>query len=278
VSDPLSEAACWNGFWLLVTSGELPAAQFTDMACRRLQAGGLPGVGIETLLNRAVEATDAWAPPRQRAGLREQIAGAAQTAAGDPRRRAIGFAAARRPVVSSPRSAHGCPARTCGRARHRRRVASADLFTPAARGLARGEGIDALPRLDPVTGEANRATCLAMQPDLAAKETAWAMALSPGEPARIARACATGIWVPGQDELMTGYRDRYFTEALPALVPRKLSWAKSRLGILLFPVTLVSEAAIEAANAAKPPDNVLRLAVAEQATIMRRRIAAHERH
>ena len=81
--DPLSEAVCWNGFWLLVTSGELPAAQFTDMVCRRLQAGGLPEVGIETLLARAVEAADAWAPPRQRAGLREQIAAATRTAAGN---------------------------------------------------------------------------------------------------------------------------------------------------------------------------------------------------
>jgi len=144
---------------------------------------------------------------------------------------------------------------------------------PAARGLARREDIDALPRLDPVTGEVNRATCLAMHPDLAAKEAAWAVALSPGEPARIAQASAAGIWVPGQEELMAGYRDRYFTEALPALVTRE-QWSKSRLSRLLFPVTLVSEATIEAANAAEPSDNVLRVAVAEQATIMRRRFAA----
>src|SRR6185437_11676957 len=62
------------------------------------------------------------------------------------------------------------------------------LFTLAGRGLARAEDIDALPRLDPVTGEVNRATCQAMQPDLAAKEAAWATAISPGEPTRIAQA------------------------------------------------------------------------------------------
>ena len=72
---------------------------------------------------------------------------------------------------------------------------------------------------------------------------------------------------------MTGYRDRYFTEVLPALVTRKQR-TKSRLRRQLFPVTLVSDATIEAANATKPSDNVLRLAVAEQATIMRRRLAA----
>jgi aminopeptidase N len=278
VGDPLSEAVCWNGFWLLVTSGELPAAQFTDMVCRRLQTDGLPEVGVETLLSRAVEAADAWAPPRQRAGLREQIAAATRTAAGDARKLLTGFAASAQAddqlaVIGAWLAGQDLPAGLALDAELRTRI----LFTLAARGLARGQDIDALPRLDPVTGEVNRATCLAMQPDLAAKEAAWTAALSPGEPARIAQACAAGIWVPGQEELMTGYRDRYFTEALPALAARKQQ-PKARLSRLLFPATLVSEAAIEAANAAQLPDNVLRLAVAEKASIMRRRLAAHQRH
>jgi hypothetical protein len=275
LGDPLSEAVCWNGFWLLVTGGELPAAQFTDMVCRRLQAGGLPAVGVETLLSRAVEAADGWAPPRQRAGLREQIADATRTAAGDARKLALGFAAS----AQTDDQLAGLGAWLAGKdlpdglaidAELRARI----LFTLAARGLARADDIDALPRLDPVTGEVNRATCLAMQPDPAAKEAAWAMAISSAELTRMAQAAAAGIWVPGQEELMAGYRDRYFTEALPALVTRKVSWSRSRLGTLLFPVTLVSEATIEAANAAEPSDNVLRLTVADQGTIMRRRLAA----
>lgn len=279
VGDPLSEAVCWNGFWLLVTSGELPAARFTDMACRRLQAGGLPEMGVETLLSHAVEAADAWAPPRQRGGLREKIADATRTAAVGARKLAIGFAASAQTdgqlaALGAWLAGKDLPDGLALDAELRARI----LFTLAARGLARAEDIDALPQLDPVTGAANHATCVAMQPDLAAKEAAWAVALSPGEPIRIALASAAGVWVPGQEELMAGYRDRYFTEALPALAARKLSWAKSRLGALLFPVTLVSEATIETANAAEPPDNVLRLAVADQATIMRRRLAAHQRH
>ena len=278
VGDPLSEAVCWNGFWLLVTSGELPAAQFTDMVCRRLQAGGLPEVGIETLLSRAVEAADAWAPPRQRAGLREQVAAATRTAAGNARKLLIGFAASAQTddqlaVIGAWLAGRDLTDGLALDAELRARI----LFTLAARGLARREDLDALPRLDPVTGEVNRATCLAMQPDLAAKEAAWTVALSPGEPARIAQACAAGIWVPGQEELMAGYGGRYFTEALPALAARKQR-PKARLSRLLFPATLVSEAAIEAANAAEPPDKALRLAVAEQVTIMRRRLAAHQRH
>lgn len=277
VGDPLSEAVCWNGFWLLVTSGELPAAQFTDMVCRRLQAGGLPEVGIETLLARAVEAADTWAPPRQRAGLREQIADATRTGAGDARKLAIGFAASAQTdeqlaALGAWLAGKNLPGGRGIDAELRARI----LFTLAARGLARREDIDALPQFDPVTGEVNRATCLAMRPDLAAKEAAWAVPLSSGEPARIALACAAGIWVPGQEELMVGYRDRYFTEVLPTLVTRRTAWSKSRLSSLLFPVTLISEATIEAADAAEPPDHLLQLAVAEQTTIMRRRLAAHQ--
>jgi aminopeptidase N len=276
VGDPLSEAVCWNGFWLLVTSGELPAAQFTDMVCRRLRAGGLPEVGVETLLSRAIEAADAWAPPGQRAGLREQIAEATRAGAADARKLAIGFAASAQSddqlaALGAWLAGQDLPDGLAMDAELRARI----LFTLAARGLARGEDIDALPRLDPVTGEVNRATCLAMQPDLAPKEAAWAAAISSGEPARIAQACATGIWVPGQEELMADYRDRYFTEVLPALTTR-IPWSKSRLSRLLFPATLVSEATIEVANAAEPSDKVLRLAVAEQATIMRRRLTARQ--
>ena len=274
VGDPLSEAVCWNGFWLLVTSGDLPASQFTDMACRRLQTSGLPEVGAETLLSRAVEAADAWAPPRQRAGLREQIADATQTAAGNARTLAMGFAASAQTddqltALGAWLSGKDLPDGLTIDAELRAQI----LFTLAARGLAPGGDIDALPRLDPVTGEVNRATCLALQPDPAAKDAAWGVALSTAWPVRITQACAAGIWVPGQEELMTGYRDRYFTEALPALVSRKPR-PKSRLSRLLFPVTLVSEATVEASNAAAPSDNILRLAVAEQVTIMRRRLAA----
>ncbi len=274
VGDPLSEAVCWNGFWLLVTTGELPAARFVDLACRRLQASGLPGIGIETLLSRAVEAADAWAPLRQRAGLREHIGDATWTAAGDALKLAIGFAATAQTDNQLARlgawlAGSDLPEGLVINAELRTQI----LFTLAARGRARQEDIDALPRLDLVTGAVNRATCLARQPDLAAKEAAWTAALSPAEPFRIAEASASGIWVPGQEELMAGYRDRYFTEALPVLAARR-SRTRSRLGRALFPAPLISEETIEAANAAMPADDVLRLAVADQVTIMRRRLIA----
>ena len=99
-----------------------------------------------------------------------QIADATRTAAGDARKLAIGFAASAQ--ADDQLAALGAwlgkdmPDGLAIDAELRARI----LFTLAARGLARREDADALPRLDPVTGEVNRETCLAMQPDLAAKE------------------------------------------------------------------------------------------------------------
>jgi len=115
-----------------------------------------------------------------------------------------------------------------------------------------------------------------MRPDLAAKEAAWTVPLSFGKPLRMALARAAGLWGPGQEELMASYRDRYFTEVLPALVTGRPAWSKSHLSSLLFPVTLISGATIKAAEAVKPPDNLLRLALAEQTTIMRRGLGARQ--
>lgn len=122
------------------------------------------------------------------------------------------------------------------------------LWALTARGEARDADIDALPALDPVPGEVNRAMGTAMRPTAEAKEAGWAAALSPGTPARIAEAYATGLWTPGREELMAGYRDRYFADALPRLAGRSRRMAQ-RLSRLLFPSILVSEETIEVSAA-----------------------------
>jgi aminopeptidase N len=268
VGDPLTEAVGWNAGWDMVTSAELPAVTFADMACRRLRAGDLAEAAAETLTSRALACAEVWAPAALRARLREEIADACnyaeQTVVLPPVRHALasGFAQA----------AHSQAQLDLLRSRLRGDL-DADLrakatFTLAARGLATDEDLDALAALDPVNGERDRATARARRPDPAAKETAWQAALSGGW--RLAQAHATGLWVPGQEELMAGYRDRYFAEVLPALA--RSGWQRRHrrlLTRLLFPVTLISSATIEAC--APFEDDVT---VAEQAAIMRQVLAA----
>jgi len=268
VGDPLTEVVCWNAAWDMVTSAELPAVAFVDMACRRIRADELSVAAAETLTARAIACADTWAPAGLRARLREEIAAACsyaeQSVVLPPVRRALagGFAAA----AQSQEQLDMLRSRL-------RAGLDADLrakvtFALAARGLASDEDLDALVRLDPANGGLNRATASAMRPDPAAKQAAWQAALSAGW--QVARAHACGIWVAGQEELMTGYRDRYFAEALPALA--RSGERARRLARLLFPATLISPATIEACAGFE--DDIV---VAEQAAIMRQVLASRRR-
>jgi len=262
VGDPLTEAACWNAAWHMVLSAELPPADYAALAARRIAdavaGGALPSSSVEALLGRALTCADRYIRGLARTGVRELIADSALRSA----RRPAATAALRRVLVAGfAGSAETVPQLSEVRALvagsvGARGVAgvagpddgSADLTLRAAliralarRGLASQADLDSLTVVDPVTGEALRATCAASAPDATAKEAAWGAALDRGASQRMARAHAEGIWVPGQEELLSGYRDRYFTEALPALNARDASdprgdRAARRLAGLLFPV------------------------------------------
>jgi aminopeptidase N len=339
VGDPLTEAVCWTAAWQLVIAAELAAADFADLVIRRLagpaltgppSAGppipGLPLAGVETLLERAVECADVYAPPADRAAIRERVAGtvlelternpgsvargpAPQPRAPVPRRAAgarddsgnhtgtsgqrehpgnsaagprqqalaAGFAASAHSasqldLLRSWLSGDLLPDGLSLTADLRARV----LFTLSARGLADDGNLDALAAADPVAGEQHRATCRAMRPDPAGKEAAWQAALADDQDLRMAEAHARGLWVAGQEDLMAGYRDRYFTEALPALADREPRTTR-RLARLLYPATLVSPATVAATDAAlqaRHPGGQLRVIVQEQQAILRSALAA----
>jgi aminopeptidase N len=75
--DSLSEAVCWTTAWHMVTTAELPAADFVELLIRRLRLDPpLPVAGLEMLATRAVTAADVWAPATRRAALRELLASA----------------------------------------------------------------------------------------------------------------------------------------------------------------------------------------------------------
>ena len=122
----------------------------------------------------------------------------------------------------------------------------------AIRGQAGPTDLGALTQADPVAGRPLRITCEAAQPDPAAKEAAWLAALDERAPQWLARANAEGIWIAGQESLLTRFRERYFTEALPALSARDAQGERlaRRLADVLFPVTLDEETTIRAVQAA----------------------------
>jgi aminopeptidase N len=288
VGDSLTEAVCWNAAWRMVTSGGLAGGDFAGLVIRRLGGGvPLPVPGLEVLLERAVTAADRYAPDTERAGLRASVAAASLAgvssaeAAGDanrPRQRALaaGFAASASSdeqlgLVRSWLSGE-TPAGLVLDGDLRGRL----LRTLAARDLATEEDLDALAAADPVSGEQNRVSCRARRPDAAAKAAAWDLALAEGQDRRVADAAAGGIWVPGQEEVLAGFRDRFFAEAVPALDGRAVRTLR-RLARALYPATLAEPATLAATEAALERGGLsegMRLVLQEQEAILRAVLAA----
>jgi aminopeptidase N len=284
VGDPLTEAVCWNAAWHMVTCGDLAAADFVGLIIRRV--GGLPLAATKALLERAVDSADVYAPPRARARIRERLADvtcqlAGQAAAGSPHQQALaaGFAAS----AHSHRQLDMLRSWLAGDLLPDGLTLTADLrgsilFTLSARGLATDDELDTLVARDPVRGQQNHATCSAMRPEPAAKQTAWNLALATDQSLRMAQAHARGLWVPGQEDIMAGYRDRYFAQALPALASREPHVTRS-LARLLYPATLISAdtvAATEAGLKASEFSRSLQVIVLEQEAILRSALTARQ--
>jgi aminopeptidase N len=287
VGDPLTEAVLWNAAWDMTKAAELTAAEFTGLVARRIAAEA-PPAGLQALLDQAVTAADFYAPPAQRAGLRERLAAACLDGAGLDGAGLDGAGLTARGLAAAGPDGDGL-ARPGGRAQ---RVLAGGFAAAAqtddqlarlrawlggtahpdgtglpeglelnlelrgrilaalsAHGLATDADLDAYVADDPVGGERQRATCRARRPDPAAKEAAWAATLAPGQPIHLARAHAEGVWVPGQENLMAPFRTRFFTEVLPALGQHQPRIA-GRLAGLLYPVTLAEQDTIAATDAA----------------------------
>jgi len=286
LDDPLTEAVCWNAAWDMTTAAEMGVAEFTDLVARRI-AGGRPPAGVAELVRHVVTGADYYAEPARRPALRERVAAAALAGA---RRARPGRRAQRVLAVAFAATAQGEGQFSLLRAwldgtslpdgvQSDLELRGQALATLSPHGLAGDEDLDAFAAVDPVGGEAQRATCRALRPDPAAKEAAWAAALTPGQSGRMALAHARGVWVPGQEAILAPYRDRYFAEALPALAGREVS-AGGRLARMLYPAILADAATIGATEAAAGRGDLgepLRLMLLEQRAILLQVLAARAR-
>jgi aminopeptidase N len=150
------------------------------------------------------------------------------------------------------------------------------LATLAAQNLADDGDLAGYAATDPVSGDAIVAGCAARRPIRAAKEAAWAAALDVSRPARLARATAESFWIPGQDELTSDFRGRYFAEALPLIRARDARTAQ-RLARALFPATLADQTTLAAASdaiAAASPADPVRAVLIEQREMLQRAMRA----
>jgi aminopeptidase N len=256
VSDPLAESVCWNAAWQMVQDAELEAAEFAAIVARRMTARTLV-IGLDQLLDRAVHAVDFYASPDARAAGRRQLAAAALTAAelgvaGSREQRILAKAfatcadsPAQRDLLGFWRDGRSLPTGLAVDLELRAKI----LAALAAHDQVTDNDLAAYAAADPVAGDTITALCGARRPTKAAKEGAWAALLAPDQSPRLALAYAQGFWVPGQEELVEVYRDRYFAEALPALRRHDLR-SVQRIASALYPSTLADKATLAATDAA----------------------------
>jgi aminopeptidase N len=283
LGDPVAEAVCWNAAFDMVQTADLDAAEFAAIVARRMTAGAAV-VSLETLVERAVMAADFFAPAEARAAARRQLAAAALTAAElaapgsrDQHLLAAAFATsadspAQRDLLRFWLADRSLPTGLVVNLDLRARI----LATLAAHGEASDQELTAYAAQDPVAGELVRATCRARHPSPAAKQAAWAAALTADLPPGLALAHARGIWVPGQEDLLAGFRDRYFSEALPGLRHHD-NRTSQRLAAALFPATLVDKATLAATDAELdrlPPTDALAAVLSHQRALVCRAMAA----
>jgi aminopeptidase N len=282
VGDALTETMCWNSAWHMVRHAQLGAASFCKLVARRLSRPQ-PIIGLPHLLERAMVAANWYADPVQRADLLAEVAAATLAAAEqqapgsrEQRLRVVGFASAaansaQLDLLGTWLKGAALPDGVVLDLELRAKI----LPNLAARGLVADSDLSAYAADDPVAGKTLRATWAAHQPSLEAKEQAWAAALASPR-ADMARAHAAGFWVPGQEQLVGQFRERYFSQALPAirnLEPR----TAQRLARALYPATLADDVTLSAttreldqANPADPTYDIL----LEQRSIMQQVIAA----
>jgi aminopeptidase N len=285
LGDPLAEAVCWTAAWEMVQFAQLEAAEFAAIVARRMITGQLP-VAFEELLARAVTGADFYSAAEQRAAARQQLAAAALSGAecaepGGREQRTLARAFAicadsdaqldlLRLWLAGRVQPTGLHTDLELRARMLASLAAHDRVTDADLAYAAD---------DPVSGDVQLATLRARQPAIAAKKAAWAAALTPAVPPRLARAHAEGVWVAGQEALMADFRGRYFAEALPAMRQRDARTAQ-RLARLLYPATLADSETLSATDAALADgslDDHVRAILLEQRTLLSRMITARSR-
>jgi aminopeptidase N len=286
VGDPVAESVCWTSAWDMVRAAEFDAAEFAALVARRITSGR-PIIGFEQLIGQALTGADYYAAPAGRSAARQQLAAAAlaaaeraQPASRDQRILARGYAmcadsSAQLDLLRFWLRSRSLPPGLKVDLELRARI----LSTLAARDLASDDDLAAFAADDPVAGDIRTVTWQAMRPERAAKEAAWAAALKPGQSPRRALAHAQGFWVPGQERLLGEFRERYFTQALPAVGQHDARTAL-RLARALYPATLADDATLAATDAAAATMDAadpVRTVLAEQRTVLQREMTARAR-
>ncbi len=253
IDDSLARALCWGATWDMTRDAEMRARDFVELALEGI-ANETDLTAVSSVLRQGQTAVQLYSDPDRRnelanrweSGLQALIDEAEE---GSDHQLALlrAYAAAARSDLALGRLAGLLD----GSAALHGLTVDADLRWTLVSALARtgrlGDAeIDAeLARDDTISGREQAAAARAMQPTAAAKERAWHDAVVRDDvPNETARNIAMAFQVPGQDEVLEPYVDKYLEQATTWWEDKGTQRASAGLGFL-FPRVLVRRDVLE---------------------------------
>jgi aminopeptidase N len=262
VHDPLARAICWGATWDMTRDAELPARRFVDLVARHATAETEIGL-LQTLLRQAEAAIDVYGDPSRRTELRALLAAQARQAAeaaepgGDAQ---LIWVRAYASTADAPADLAFLRGLLDGTDELPGLAVDTDLrwhllTALAESGAADADAIAAEQRRDPTDiGTRRGATALAARPLAEAKQEAWTALLEDRDlPLAMVRALMSGLYRPGQDELLGSYVDRYPDAAARVWAERDVDVALEMIEGM-YPSTIVGQAVVDAADRALAGD------------------------
>jgi len=257
LSDPLSQALCWQAAWDMTRDGELAARRWVALVI--CHAGLQSDVGVLTqLLAQTAAAIDRYGDPANRATARRQVADRAQSELeaaepGSDRQliwaRAFASAADTGEQLAVVRRLLDGSAEVAGLA------VDTDLrwyllTVLAAAGEATDDDVAEELRRDPTDmGRRKAASVRAAMPTAAAKAQTWTTLTERPPPLATMRALVAGFWQRGQLELLRPYAERYL-EVLPGAWSQRDAEEALLLTDGLYPGIFVEQATLAVADRA----------------------------
>ncbi|CAN5878338.1 aminopeptidase N [soil metagenome] len=258
LSDPLSQALCWQAAWDMTRDGELAARRWVALVVRH--AAQESDVGVLTqLLAQTAAAIDRYGDPDNRARARRQVAdlGRSEFEGAEPGSdrqliwvRAFAAAAATGEQLAVVRGLLDSSFQVVGLA------VDTDLrwyllMVLAAAGEATDDDVTEELRRDPTDmGRRKAASVRTAMPTAQAKAQAWAaLTQRPAPPLATMRALVAGFWQRGQLELLRPYVERYL-EVLPGAWSQRDAEEALLLTEGLYPGIFVEQATVGVADRA----------------------------
>jgi aminopeptidase N len=286
VEEPLTRALLWITARDLVRDAELPAADFLGLVEAHLPAEPVVAIVENVLTVARQEMADRFLPPARRPAAVAGLAAVCREILGRTDDEGRRLTAVRSLIRCSETSEELAALRI--RLRTGRAPGGpepyldpelrwAALLRLCAGGAAGDPEIAAELARDPsAIGERSAARCRAALPDPAAKEEAWRRLFTEGALSnRLLTATAEGFWQPGRSGPVTGFVDRFFTEAPGA--GRRGPAVAGILGRTLFPAHAATPETVAAAEACLTREDLtaaLRRALTDQLDDLRRAVRA----